>query len=177
MHSPQIFLNKYIIEEKSWRHVSTVAKFLDDNKPKREIALFQTSSILFNFIYFVKCWRNFLGLNPKGSYLLHLLHKAGEWNWEVSCRGRATTAKKGTKRRDARAKAIAFLSFSLPSPSSLIGLPIVVIKKFGYHGNWAGCGLRLGATVKNPASGQYGTQSSVASTFMRVPRAAEHSLW
>ena len=63
-------------------------------------------------------------------------------------------------------------------------------KKSGYHGNvtshfpsllsfpnWAGPGLRLGATVKNPARGQYGAQSSVASTFMRVPRAAEHSLW
>ena len=76
--------------------------------------------------------------------------------------------------RDARAKAIAFLSFSLPSLSSLIRLPIVVIKKFGYHGNvtshfssllsfirlstptWPGRGLRLGATVKNPASGNTG---------------------
>ena len=63
-------------------------------------------------------------------------------------------------------------------------------KKSGYHGNvtshfssllsfpnWAGRGLRLGATVKNPASGQYGTQSYVAFTFVRVSRAAEHSLW
>ena len=39
---------------KSQRHVAMVAEFLDDNKPeihlKREFALFQTSSILFNFI-------------------------------------------------------------------------------------------------------------------------------
>ena len=46
------------------------------------------SSILFNFIYFVKFWRTFLGLNPKESHLslekgkgnlccVHLLHKAG----------------------------------------------------------------------------------------------------
>ena len=35
----------------------------------REFALFQTSSISFNFIEFVKCWRNFLGLNSKGPYL------------------------------------------------------------------------------------------------------------
>ena len=34
-----------------------------------EFALFQTSSILFSFIQFVKCWRNSLGLNPKGPYL------------------------------------------------------------------------------------------------------------
>ena len=44
-------LNK---EEISWRHVAMVVKLLDDNKRKRhlksEFALFQTSSILFNFI-------------------------------------------------------------------------------------------------------------------------------
>ena len=36
---------------------------------KREFALFQTSTILFNFIEFVYCWRNFVGLNPKEPYL------------------------------------------------------------------------------------------------------------
>ena len=36
-------------EEKSLRHVSMVAKFLDDNK-QSGFALFQTSSTLFNFI-------------------------------------------------------------------------------------------------------------------------------
>ena len=47
----QYTINK---EEKSLRHVVMVAKFLDDNKAKRHLkngfALFQTSSILFNFI-------------------------------------------------------------------------------------------------------------------------------
>ena len=41
-----------------------VATFLDGNKPKMSLkslfALFQTSPILFNFIYFGKSWRNFL---------------------------------------------------------------------------------------------------------------------
>ena len=41
-------------EEKSLRHVAMVAKFLHDNKPKihlkSKFALFQTSSILFNFV-------------------------------------------------------------------------------------------------------------------------------
>ena len=41
-------------EEKSLRHFAMVATFLDENKPKRHLksgfALFQTSSILFNFI-------------------------------------------------------------------------------------------------------------------------------
>ena len=48
--------------EKLLRHVVMVAKFLDDNKRKRhlkrEFALFETLSILFNFISLVKCWRN-----------------------------------------------------------------------------------------------------------------------
>ena len=42
-----------------------VAKFLNDNKSKRYLnsrfALLQTSSIIYNFIQFVTCWRNFLG--------------------------------------------------------------------------------------------------------------------
>ena len=41
-------------EEKSLHHVAMVAKFLDDNKPKRHLkcgfALFQTSPSLLNFI-------------------------------------------------------------------------------------------------------------------------------
>ena len=41
-------------EEKSLRHVTMVAKFRDENKPKRHLksgfAPFQTLSILFNFI-------------------------------------------------------------------------------------------------------------------------------
>ena len=41
-------------EETSLRHVALVAKFLDDNKPKRHLksgfALFQNSSMLFNFV-------------------------------------------------------------------------------------------------------------------------------
>ena len=61
-------------EEKSLRHVAMVVKFLDDNEQKRhlksEFTLFQNSSILFNFFSFLKCWQNFLGLNPKGSYLI-----------------------------------------------------------------------------------------------------------
>ena len=36
---------------------------------ENEFALFQTSSILFSFIQFVKCWQDSLGLNPKGPYL------------------------------------------------------------------------------------------------------------
>ena len=39
------------------------------NHLKIEFVLFQISTILFNFIQFVKCWRNFPRLNPKGPYL------------------------------------------------------------------------------------------------------------
>ena len=55
-------------EEKSLRHVAMDAKFLDDDKPKTSVK-FQTLSILFCSIYFVKCWQTFLELNPKGPYL------------------------------------------------------------------------------------------------------------
>ena len=98
----------------------------------------------------MKCWRNFLGLNPKGSYLSlekekenFVLCSSTPWSGRVSCHSRATMAKKCTKKRDARAKLlfcsskpIALSPFSLPSPSSL--LPIVAnvaIQKFCYHGN------------------------------------------
>ena len=61
-------------EEKSLRHVVMVATFLDDNKPKilfkSKFALFQSSSNLFNFIWFVKCWWNFLDLIWKDRILV-----------------------------------------------------------------------------------------------------------
>ena len=58
----------------------------------------------------------FSGLNSKGPYLslekektnflclVHLLHKAGAWKYEVSCRSRARMAKICAKKRGARAK-------------------------------------------------------------------------
>ena len=80
-----------------------------------KLTLLRNSSILFNFIQFVKCWRNFLGLNPKGSYLSLEKEKgsfvscsstpeSGRVKLEVSRRSRATTAKKCAKKRNARAK-------------------------------------------------------------------------
>ena len=70
--SQATLLGQYTGEEKSFRHVAMEAKFLNNNNPrhlKSEFALFQTSSILFNFIQFVKCWRNYPGVNPKGPYV------------------------------------------------------------------------------------------------------------
>ena len=71
-------------------------------------------SILLSFNQYIKCWLHFLGLNPRGLYLslekekklfcVHLLYKARAWNWEVSRRSRATTAKECTITGDARAK-------------------------------------------------------------------------
>ena len=53
--------------------------------------------------------------------------------------GRATTAKKYTKKRDARIKIFFFASLNLLficcSPSQLQKLPIAVIQKSCYHGN------------------------------------------
>ena len=55
--------------EKLLHHIAMVAKFWDDNKLKIDLkskfTLFQTSLILFSFIEFVKCRRNFLDLIRK----------------------------------------------------------------------------------------------------------------
>ena len=60
---------QYSGEEKSLRHVAVVAKFLDNNKPKihlkRAFALFKTSLILFNFIYFVQKLATFSGVESE----------------------------------------------------------------------------------------------------------------
>ena len=87
---------------------------------KRRLKLFQTSSISFSFNYFAKCWLNLLTLSPKGPYL----------SLEMSKKRDA-----GAKLLFCYSKLIAFLPFSLPSPSSLLELPIAVIQKFCYHGN------------------------------------------
>ena len=57
-------------EEKSLCDGATVAKFLDDNKLKTSLEIKKWIRTVTNcFIHFVKCWRNFLRLNPKGPYL------------------------------------------------------------------------------------------------------------
>ena len=76
--------------------------------------------------------------NNKKICCVHLVYKVNAWNWEVSRRSRATSAKKCTKKFEVLAllpKLIAFLAFSLPSPSSLLKLHIVLIQKLCYHGN------------------------------------------
>ena len=97
---------------------------------KSDGTLLQT--LLFHLVQFVKCWQIFQELNPKGLYRSLgeekrnrcpvCLHSPQNMK-EVSRRSRATTAKKCTKKRNARVKLlfcfsnpIAFLPFSLPSP-------------------------------------------------------------
>ena len=56
-------------EEKSLRHVTMVAKFVDDNKSKRHL---KSGFALFQFILFdliCQMLAKFSGLNPKGPYL------------------------------------------------------------------------------------------------------------
>ena len=98
---------------------------------KSEVALLQTLLRLFHRVKFVKCWHFFLELNSKRMY-----RSTGKER-ESRClvftfstfprRSRAVTAKKCTKKRDARAKllfcqskSIAFLPFSLPLPSTFL---------------------------------------------------------
>ena len=61
-----IFTAKIVERRSRYAMLPLVAQFLDDNKAKHHLksgfTLCQTSSILVNFIQFVKCWRNFLGI-------------------------------------------------------------------------------------------------------------------
>ena len=65
---------------------------------------------------------------------VHLLHKGGALNEDVSCCSRAATAKKWTKKPTsccfADINLLLFSPFLLLSPSSLLKLPFNVIKKF-----------------------------------------------
>ena len=106
-------------EEKSLRQFAMVAKFLHDNKPIKSLeslfTLFQTSPDL---IQFHLIWQ-ILAKFSFGPYLssskfrkrkrqflccVHLLHNAGSWNKEISCRSGATKAEKCTKLHDSPAK-------------------------------------------------------------------------
>ena len=66
-------LNHFNREEKSLRLAATVAKFLDNNKPKTSLKkLIRTVSNFDDLIKFhliCQMLRNFLGLNPKGPCL------------------------------------------------------------------------------------------------------------
>ena len=116
----------------------------------------------YNFIYFIKFWRKCLGLNPKEPYLS--LEKEKENFCAVFTKSikRAREIRKfqdaDLKLTNGRLRKLAnkllrnlqksvqsccftnvnlllFLPFSLPSPSLLLKLPIVVIRKCYYHGN------------------------------------------
>ena len=134
---PQDIFNR----EKSLRHVAIVAKFVDDNKPKRHLksgfALFQTSSILlisFNSsnvgeIFWVKSERTlskFRKTKTKFLCCAHLLHeRALEIRKFHVAVVQLTTAKKCTKMRDGRGKMC----------GKMEKLPIFVTQKVCYHGN------------------------------------------
>ena len=82
---------------------------------KSEFAPLQTLSRLFHLVYFVKCWQMFLELNSKGLYqssgkekkvVVFCSRPRQNMNSGTSRCSRATTAKKCTKKRDARAKLV-----------------------------------------------------------------------
>ena len=85
---------------------------------KSEVALFQTLPRLFHLLQFVKCWQSFLELNSKDCIEVHenknkVLDKT--WNLAFSRRSRVVFC---------LSQSIAFLPFSLTSPSSLLKFPI-----------------------------------------------------
>ena len=102
---------------------------------------FQSLSRLLQVTYFVTCRRTLQRLNSKEPYpssergrkfRRRLCTSSVQREIRpVSSRSRAVTAKKCTKKRDARAKLLlwllnlfAFVTFSLPSPSSYLKVPI-----------------------------------------------------
>ena len=126
------------------RHVAMVAKPKFDLKSK--FALFQTSSIL--FIEFAKCWQNFLGLNPKGSYpsleirvlFTYSVKRTGEIRkFHVAVMQRWLKNVQKSMMHDVQScfinvNLLLFLPFLLPSLLP-IKLPFFVIQKFCFHGN------------------------------------------
>ena len=92
----EIERRSHYVTSPQWKNFWTLDNLTNRKRHfKSEVALFQISSILFNFILFVECWRNILGLNPKklkdAAYLIFnkrkrkyffvlrsdVLHKAG----------------------------------------------------------------------------------------------------
>ena len=121
---------------------------------ENEFALFQTSSILFSFIQFVKCWRDSLGLNPKGPYLS--LEKEKEKFCSVFTNsiervreirkfhvGMVQRALTNVQKSVMHVQSCCFASMNLLvfcrsrccRLSSLLQLTIVEIQNFCYHGN------------------------------------------
>ena len=90
------------IEEKLLLHVAIVAKCLDDNIPKKtSLKLFQTSwsdsfkmLVKFSAFEFKRTISKFRIRERKFFCCVHLLHKVGAWNEEVSCHIHAMTVKK-----------------------------------------------------------------------------------
>ena len=93
--------------EKSLRHVAMVAKFLDDNKPK---ATDQKHHLKVNLYSFKLILVNFSVVEFKRTYLSSEREKENLCVVFTYFTKRATTAKKCTDKRDARAKLL-FLLF------------------------------------------------------------------
>ena len=110
---------------------------------KGEFALLQTLSPLFQLIQFVKCWHVFLDLNSKRLYQSSGKEKESRCLLFTSSTKReiryfhiVVVHRRQRNKRDASAKLlfcqskpIAFLLFSLPSPSSLPKLSNVILSR------------------------------------------------
>ena len=107
--------------------------------------MFQTSSILFSFIWFVKYWRNFLDLIRRDrlwvwktkkktcvvlTYSVTLVREIRKSHVAVAQR----RLRNVQKEHDTSAK-LFFFPFSLLSPSSFLNRPYCYNQEFGYHGN------------------------------------------
>ena len=100
--------------------------------PKSEFALFKTSSLFFQLflIYQIFPWLEFWWTVSTfikiGKSLSCVPVHQKTWNYEVSRRTRAATAKKCTKKRGARAKLLFCQFKAMPSTSSLLKVPNIL---------------------------------------------------
>ena len=120
-------------EEKSLRYVAMVANFLNDNKLetslKKWILTVSNFINLFQFHLISQMLATFSGGESDMTS-----SKFRAWAHEIRkfhVRSRTTTCKVVVL----LINLLLCLLFSLPSPSSLLKFPIVVIHKFCYHGN------------------------------------------
>ena len=120
------------------RHVAMVAKFLDDNKLKTSLKKWILT--VSNFIHLiVKCWRNFSWFECE-SVEKEKENFCAVFTNSIKCAHGMRKLHVAVVQRGLRSvllliKPIVFLPLSLPSPSSLLKLSLIVIQKFCYHGN------------------------------------------
>ena len=128
-------LCKMANREEKLRNVAMVAKFLDDNKLKTSLKkwiLTDSNFIMSNGGEIFLGWMRKCRKRKRKCLCCVVFTNSIKWAHEISKFHVAVVQRR--LRSVLLIKSIAFLPFSLPSPSSLLKLSIVAIQKFCYDG-------------------------------------------